>query len=98
MELAEVMRTAFAAREFTDEPIPDSVLYRIFDHARFAPSGGNRQGWNVIVVRDPVKREALVDLIRPTFKRYLAQVRIGENPWNTVVPSTVTEQAVAEAK
>ena len=39
MDLYEVMRTAFAAREFTDEPISDEVLYRILDHARFAPSG-----------------------------------------------------------
>ena len=97
MELVDVVRTAFAAREFTGEAIPDDVLYRILDVARFAPSGGNRQGWGVVVVRDPVKRDALVDLIRPTFKRYLAQVKRGENPWNTVVPSGVTEEDIAAA-
>jgi nitroreductase len=95
MELKQVMRTAFAAREFVDEPVSDEVLYRILDHARYAPSGGNRQGWNVIVVRDRVKRLALVDLIGPTFQRYLAQVRAGENPWNTVVPSKVTQAEIA---
>jgi nitroreductase len=98
MQLDEVMRTAFSAREFVDEPIGDGVLYRILDCARFAPSGGNRQGWNVIVVRDRVKRLALVDLIRPTFKRYQAQVRRGENPWNTVIPSKVTDTEVAAAE
>ena len=36
-----MMRTTFAAREFTGEPLPDRVLYRILDNARFAPSGGN---------------------------------------------------------
>ena len=45
-------RTTFAAREFTEDEVPDDVLYRIFDTARFAPSGGNRQGWKVIAVRD----------------------------------------------
>jgi nitroreductase len=95
MELKQVMRTAFAAREFVDEPVSDELLYRILDHARFAPSGGNRQGWNVIVVRDRVKRLALVDLIGPTFQRYLAQVRAGENPWNTVIPSKVTQAEIA---
>jgi nitroreductase len=98
MQLKDVMRTAFAAREFMDEPVSDEVLYRILDHARFAPSGGNRQGWNVIVVRDPVKRLALADLTRPTFKRYLAQVRRGESPWNTIVPSNVTPEEVAAAE
>ena len=44
MDLFEAMRTTFAAREFTDDPLPDETLVQILDHARFAPSGGNRQG------------------------------------------------------
>ena len=44
MELNEVMRTTFAAREYTGEDLPDEVLYEILEVARFAPSGGNRQG------------------------------------------------------
>ena len=95
MDLYTVMRTTFAAREFTDDPVPDEVLRRILDHARFAPSGGNRQGWRVIAVRDAAKRAALQPLIEPTFKRYLAQVRKGENPFNTVVPSSVTDADIA---
>ncbi|MDP6345624.1 MAG: nitroreductase, partial [Alphaproteobacteria bacterium] len=31
MELYEVMRTTFAAREFTDEVLPDDVLYDILE-------------------------------------------------------------------
>jgi nitroreductase len=89
MELHDVMRTTFAAREFTDDPLPDPVLYRILDLARFAPSGGNRQGWRVIVVRERRTREALVGLTVPAAKRYAAQVQAGENPWNTVDPSRV---------
>ncbi|CPZ72537.1 Probable nitroreductase [Mycobacteroides abscessus] len=51
MELYDVMRTTFAAREFTRDPLPDKVLDRILDNARFAPSGGNRQAGHVIVVK-----------------------------------------------
>ena len=29
MELYDVMRTTFAAREFTDAPLPDTTLYKI---------------------------------------------------------------------
>ncbi|MCZ6888776.1 MAG: nitroreductase family protein [Gammaproteobacteria bacterium] len=94
MELYDVMRTTFAARDFTDEPVPDEVVARILDNARFAPSGGNRQGWRVIQVRDSAKRAALIPLIEPTLKRYRAQVEAGENPWNTVDASTVDEAAV----
>lgn len=95
MELYDVLRSTFAAREFTEEPLPDATLYRILDHARFAPSGGNRQGWRVIVVRDPATRRALADLTLPAARRYTAQVQAGENPWNTVEPSRV-DPAVVE--
>ena len=95
MELYDVMRTTFAAREFTDEPVPDAVLFKILDHARFAPSGGNRQGWRVIVVRDPATRRALSDFAAPAAKRYAAQVQAGENPWNTIDPTRVDAATIA---
>src|SRR5207244_10482257 len=62
MELYDAMRTTFAARQFTDDPLPDDVLAKILDHARFAPSGGNRQGWKVIVVRDQKTKDELARL------------------------------------
>ena len=90
MDLYDVMRTAFSAREFTDDPLPDETLVRILDHARFAPSGGNRQGNRVIVVRDAATREQLSKLAEPAAKRYIAQINAGESPWNTIVPTKVT--------
>ncbi len=89
MELTDVMRTTFACRQFTDDALPDEVLYRILDTARFAPSGGNRQGQHVIVVRDREVRRRLADLCRSTMAVYMAQVQLGESPWNTIVPSRV---------
>ena len=53
-----MMRTTGAVRRFTDDPLPDEVLERILDNARFAPSGGNRQGAHVIVVRDRETRRS----------------------------------------
>jgi nitroreductase len=94
MELYDVMRTTFACRDFTDEPLPDATLFRMLDRARFAPSGGNRQGWRVIVVRDRATREALAALTMPAAKRYVAQVRAGENPWNTIDPPGVDADAI----
>jgi nitroreductase len=62
MDIEEVMRTAGATREFRFDPVPDEVLYRVLDNARFAPSGGNRQGWRVIVVRDQGMRKRVAEL------------------------------------
>jgi nitroreductase len=89
MELYDAMRTTFSGREYTSDPLPDGTLYRILDHARFAPSGGNRQGWKVIVVRELATREALAKLTEPAAKRYAAQQQNGENPWNTIDPPRV---------
>ena len=98
MELFEAMRTTFAARDYTGDPLPDDVLYDILENARFAPSGGNRQGNRVIVVRDPKTRDQLARLAEPAAKRYTAQVQTGESPWNTITPSQVTaDQAAATA-
>ncbi len=98
MELYEVMRTTFGCREFTGGPVPDEVLYRIIDNARFAPSGGNRQGWRIINVTDSAIREQLADLSLPCATRYLLEMKAGESPLNTVNPSQVTDEEVAAAE
>jgi nitroreductase len=95
MDLYDVLRGTFAAREFTTDPLPDEVLARILDQARFAPSGGNRQGWRVIIVRDPAMKRTLADLSAFAGKRYAAQAANGENPWNTIDPPRVDAATVA---
>ena len=94
MELNDVMQTTFAAREFTDDPLPDDILFEILDIARFAPSGGNRQGNRVIIIRDQDTKIALSDLARPAAKRYTAQIKAGESPWQSVYPTKVTEAEI----
>ena len=95
MEITEVIRTTFAARQFTDDPVPDDVLERMLDHARFAPSGGNRQGWHVIVIKDPETRAAIAQAAERPAKRYVAMQQAGEGPWNAAFPSSVTDESAA---
>ncbi len=94
MELADAMRTAFAARNFTSKPVSDQTVRKLLDNARFAPSGGNRQGWKVVAVREAATRTRLAALIEPTFKRYMAQMQSGEAPYNTINPSRVTDAEI----
>jgi nitroreductase len=95
MDLYDVMRTTPAVREFTDEPLPDETLRRILDHARFAPSGGNRQGVRIIVVRDQQTRERLAELNKPAVRRYVAQIKAGQSPWNSLEPPIPTPEEIA---
>jgi nitroreductase len=48
-------------------------VHRVLDIARFAPSGGNRQGWRVVVVRDAERRRALRELYVPSWNAYMEQ-------------------------
>jgi nitroreductase len=82
VDLYDVMRTTAAVREYTDDPLPDEVLARILDNARFAPSGGNRQGAHIVVIRDSATREAIAELSTTGARRYTAQLANGESPWN----------------
>lgn len=94
MEVYDVMRTTFAAREYTDDSVSDETLYRILDNARFAPSGGNRQGWRVLVIKDRTIRQQLREVMQPTIKQYKAQAQAGETPFNAVVASKVTADTI----
>jgi nitroreductase len=71
--LYAVMRCAPSTRHFTEEPVPRGVLERVLDNARFAPSGGNRQGWRVVVVTDPDTRRRLRELYVPHWMAYTEQ-------------------------
>ncbi|QXC61044.1 nitroreductase family protein [Aquihabitans sp. G128] len=84
MELEDVMRTTGAVRAFTDDPVPDDVLFRILDNARFAPSGGNQQGWHVTVVRDPELRRTLAEHSAATWHRYLGEAHAGYRSFNPI--------------
>jgi len=98
MELYDTMRTTHAVRDFTDDPLPDEVLAKILDNARFAPSGGNRQGAHVVVVRSQETRERLAELTATGARRYVAQQKAGEMPWNTVHPTAVTDEEIAATR
>jgi nitroreductase len=94
VELYDAMRTTAAIREFTDDPLPDDVLARILGHARFAPSGGNRQGCRIVLVRDRATRERLAELNEPAVRRYVAQIAAGEQPWSSLRPPTPSAEEI----
>ena len=72
-EFYELMRCAPSTRRFTDEPVDPSALRRALDNARFAPSGGNRQGWRVIVVTDQGLRTRMRELYQQPWDDYMVE-------------------------
>lgn len=97
MELLTALTTTGAFREFTPDPVEDADLERVLEIARFAPSGGNRQGWRVIVVKDPAIRRGLRDLYLDGWYQYLAQRVAGLTPWSPTADRAVESVAIERA-
>ena len=87
MELRDALRGTGAVRAFTDEPVGLDTVTAILDDARFAPSGGNRQGWKVAVVRDAGTRRQVATLMQSVWDEYIAEGATGRTPFNGVDPA-----------
>jgi nitroreductase len=76
--LLEGIRTTRAVRRLRSEPVPAALIRTVCEAGTFAPSGGNRQPWRFLVVRDADTKRRLADLYRPlweTFSQaYVAQL------------------------
>ena len=97
MDLTEGLRSTGAVREFEPGALDDDVLHRVLDTARFAPNGGNRQAWRVVVVKDPEARRELRDLYLDGWYDYLALAAAGLTPWAPVTDREAERAALAGA-
>ncbi len=60
MDFYEAIRTRRSVRSFKEDKIPEEVLNRVLEAARVAPSGGNRQPWRFILVKDDTLRQKMI--------------------------------------
>ena len=58
MNVTEAVTSRRSVRQFLDKPVDKAVIERVLETAQRAPSGGNTQPWNAVVVGG----DALVDL------------------------------------
>lgn len=93
MDLERALQTTGAVRDFADHPVPDEVVFHVLDVARYAPSGGNRQAWKVILVKDKATREKLRDLYLRGWYRYLAIRAAGMVPWAPITDRAAESEA-----
>ena len=75
MPLSEAMETQRAIRRLRPDPVDDETIHRLLELAVRAPTGGNQQNWEFIVVRDAEVKHQLARLNRqswPVLKRFYA--------------------------
>ena len=68
MDLLEAIKGRRSVREFKPDPVKDEDLQKILDAGRLAPSAGNCQPLELVVVKDPsVKRGLATAALEQTF-------------------------------
>ena len=72
--MLEIVMTTRAMRRFLPDPVPDEMVQRCLEAAQQAPSGGNIQPQQYIVVRDPDVRRRLGEVYRASYDRYEAAI------------------------
>ena len=61
MDIFEAINTQRAMRRLKPDPVSDELIWKLLDAAVRAPSGGNRQPWNFIVVRDQATKKQIAE-------------------------------------
>jgi nitroreductase len=75
MPLVEAMETQRAIRRLRPDPVDDALLRRLIELALNAPTGGNLQSWEFVVVRDPRVKARLARQNRIAWRVYGAWSR-----------------------
>lgn len=74
MDFYQVIRTRRSVRSFKGDPIPEKVLNKVLEVARIAPSGGNRQPWKFILVKDAELKQKMIPLCNN--QRFVAEAPV----------------------
>jgi nitroreductase len=78
-DILDVIKSRKSIRRYKEDPLPDEVLDKILESARWAPSGENEQPWKLIVVRDPEIRKEIGEIARiGTGQRMTAEYCMGK--------------------
>jgi len=59
LDVFEAIKSRRSIRAYTGDEVSDETVKRLIDAARWAPSAGNIQPWEFVVVRDPVTKRRL---------------------------------------
>lgn len=62
MDMMQGLRTRRSIRKYEDREIPESLVREMLEAAMMAPSAGNAQPWQFVVVNERARLNAMADL------------------------------------
>ena len=80
ISLFDAIRTMRAMRRLKPDPVPDELIREILEAAICAPSGGDRQHWRFIVVKDPETKKQLQIRYKRAFEDLKARFHAAPPP------------------
>ena len=87
-ELFEILHTMRAMRRLKPDPVPDDLIHEILRAATSAPSGGNRQQWRFLVLKDPEIKQR----VQYYYKKALDEVVVPRYHTSAPPPGVTREQ------
>ena len=71
MDVFECIRSRRTVRDFKPDPVPETIVRKILQAARWAPSSSNSQPWHFLVVQDVATLAKLGEIVASG--RFIAQ-------------------------
>lgn len=63
-DILEIINSRKSIRRFKPDPVPDEMIDKVLEAARWAPTGENYQPWRFIVIRNQETRNKIGDLAK----------------------------------
>ena len=82
--LLDGLMTNRAMRRYSDEPVSDEDIWTCLQAAVQAPSGGNIQPYQFVIVQEPEQKQRLADIYRRGWRRYEPAIAPTEFPNDAV--------------
>ena len=67
-DFLEMVKQRRSHRRFKSDPIPDGILEKVLEAARYPPSAANSQPWEFVVVRDDAMKKSITQSITSGYK------------------------------
>jgi nitroreductase len=67
-DLLGLVKQRRSIRRFKPDPIPDDIVDKILEVARWAPSCGNSQPWEIIAVKQRSVRDEIIKILNDDYK------------------------------
>ena len=94
MDLLTLIKERRSVRQFLKEPIPHEDLEEILEAAQWAPSGGNKQGWKFIVIKNPDLLDEMSKMVGDKIDKLAEEAGLGNKLKGNKVMATFNQAPV----